>query len=353
LNYYKTPQYLIVFASRDCWCRCAHCWYNETWKEKYLQQDDLSFTELEKIADSIDQLRFLSFTGGEAFSRSDIVEIAQMFASKTKLKRYQIPTSGFNPDLVVSKTEQLLAQNRAIPFRVDVSLDGTEATHDHIRDTKGCYAHALSTIKELNRIKNRYSNFDVGVITTISGDNQHEITEISKIVETINPSGEWMVNIVRGNPRNPTVKTVALENYKLAQTLIEERIHKKKYSGHSGHLFASWLSAKNATRRKVICTILKGKYKGGNCAAGILGGVIYNDGSVYPCEMLSDSFGNIKDFDYNQKEIWNSSKAGTIRKLIRSRKCTCTQECFLSINLASQPKYWLDMIRERMRLLLH
>ena len=104
LNYYSTPQYLILFVNRNCWCRCSHCWYNETWKEKYLQQGDLAFAELEKIAASIDRLGFLSLAGGEAFGRSDIVEIAHMFALKTKLKRYQIPTSGFNTDLVCTKT---------------------------------------------------------------------------------------------------------------------------------------------------------------------------------------------------------------------------------------------------------
>jgi MoaA/NifB/PqqE/SkfB family radical SAM enzyme len=193
LNYYKTPQYLILFVSRNCWCRCAHCWYNETWKGKHLQQDGLDFKELEKIALSIDQLRFITFTGGEAFGRSDIVELAHMFVLKTKVKRYQIPTSGFNTDLVVTKTEQLLSKNKDIPFRVDVSLDGTEAIHDLIRDKKGSYYHAVNTIRELNSIKKQCSYFDVGVITTISGENQHEIAEISKIVETINPTGEWMV----------------------------------------------------------------------------------------------------------------------------------------------------------------
>jgi|WetSurMetagenome_2_1015567.scaffolds.fasta_scaffold91009_2 radical SAM protein with 4Fe4S-binding SPASM domain len=352
LKHYKTPQYLILFVNRNCWCKCAHCWYNETWKEKHLPREDLTFAELEKIADSVDQLRFLSLTGGEAFGRSDIVEIAHMFALKIKLKRYQIPTSGFNTDLVLTKTEKLLAENSNIPFRVDVSLDGTETTHDHIRANRGSYAHAINTIKALNAIKKRCSFFDVGVITTISGENQQEIAAISRIVETINPFGEWMVNIVRGDPRDSAVKTVALENYTLAHNLIEERINNKKYSGHSGHRFASWLSAKNAVRRKVIINVLQGKHKSGNCAAGILGGVIYNDGSVYPCETLDDSFGNVKDYDCNLEKTWNSSKASALRTLIQTQKCMCTQECFLSINLATQPNYWPGIIKERIRLLL-
>jgi radical SAM protein with 4Fe4S-binding SPASM domain len=351
LDIYKTPQYLIFFVSRKCWTRCSHCWYNENWKNNNLLKNDLSFGEIEKIAASIKKLHFLSLTGGEAFYREDIVEIVHLFASTVKLNRYQIPTSGFDTDAIVSKTEQLLQNNKTIPFRVDVSLDGVEETHDHIRSIKGSFSRAVTTIKELNRLKNRYSHFDVGVITTISGNNQHEIAEISKVVESISPQGEWIVNIIRGDPRDPNAKSVDINNYKLAHSLIEDRIWQKKYAGHSGHPFAAWLSAKNATRRKVIYSILQGQYKGGQCAAGILGGVIYNDGSVYPCEMLDTSFGNIKDFDCDLKRIWNANKAKEVRASIKTELCNCTQECFLSINLATQPRYWPDIIKERARLL--
>lgn len=347
---FKTPQYLILFVSDVCWMKCRHCWYNEKWKKEYLKKSQLSFQEIERLADSITRINFLSLTGGEAFLRDDIVAITEMFARKTQLNRYEIPTSGFVSELIVSKTENILKTNKHIPLRIDVSLDGTEETHDYIRNTRGGYKNAINTIRELKRLKQRYSYFDIGIITTVSSDNQDEIKEIASIIEKINPEGEWMVNITRGRPRYSDAANIDVDKYFEAHQIIEKRIQKGCYKGHSGHFLASWLSAKNATRRKVIRDIIKGKCSGGGCAAGSLGGVIFNDGTVYPCEMIEYSFGNIRDYDYNLPDIWNSQKADNIRVLIQDIKCLCTQECFLSVSLLIQPKYWPYILKERIKL---
>lgn len=353
LHYYKSPQYLILFTSNRCWSHCAHCWYNESWKKEKKIVEDLSFDEICKIAKSIEKLAFLSLTGGEAFLRDDIVEIAHLFVLNVKLGRYQIPTAGFDTDMIVEKTEKLLKINPYTPFRVDVSLDGTEGTHDEIRKLKGCFTHAIDTIHALNKMKMKYPHFDVGVITTVTSTNQNEIFEISKIVEQYHPDGEWMVNVVRGKPREPDAVNIDIENYKLAHQLIEKRIGNNTYKGHSGHFSARWLSAKNIVRRKMIYEILKKKKQKIFCSAGNLGGVIYNDGSVYPCEMIDESFGNLRDFDYNLTLLWNSENAKKFRIALKRGECMCTQECFLSLNLILQPRYWPGIIAERIRLQLH
>src|SRR5216683_153868 len=220
----RTPQYIILFVSDSCWMKCSHCWFNEDWKAQNLtgkrkkagplqaiDGDDredliktnavdyerLSFDELERMAESIDMITFLTITGGEAFVRKDIVEITEMFAKKTRLFRYQIPTSGFVTDLIVTKTERMLQVNSTIPFRVDVSLDGTEETHDRIRNMAGSFQRVLTTVRELNKLKRKYAHFDVGIISTISKQNQHEVEAMSKIAAEANPDGEWMVNITR------------------------------------------------------------------------------------------------------------------------------------------------------------
>lgn len=348
----KTPPYLILFVNDTCWMKCKHCWFNEDWKEKETTRPALTTDELEKLASSIDRLLFLSLTGGEAFRRDDIVYVTEMFARKTRLSRYQIPTSGYDPELIVRSAEQMLMRNRDLPFRVDVSLDGTEHTHEIIRRAKDGWKRALETIKGLNRLKERYSYFDVGVITTISHHNQGEVKEIGALVEQINPGGEWMVNITRGNPRDPRAVDVDKSAYEQAHQVIEKRIAEGRYRGHSGHFFASWLSAKNATRRKVIGTMLDGKHPGGGCAAGSLGGVIYVDGTVNPCEMLEQSLGNIRDFDYNLPALWSAPTADKVRDWIQDTRCVCTQECFLSMSLLIQPNVWPDMIKERLKLMV-
>ena len=159
-----------------------------------------------------------------------------------------------------------------------------------------------------------------------------------------------MVNITRGAPRDPTAVNVDLDNYQLAHHIIEQRIINGEIQGHAGHRTASWLTAKNATRRKVIMDTIRGQRQGGACAAGSLGGVIYSDGQVRPCELLDETFGNVRDFNYDLSQLWCSPRADEIRQRIQKTRCICTQECFLSISLLIQPQQWPDIVRERIRL---
>ena len=346
----RTPQYLILFVSDRCWMRCAHCWFNEAWKERELTRPPLTFEEYEKLARSIKRLHFLSLTGGEAFQRDDIVELATMFRKSCRLGRYQIPTSGYRTARIVEAAERLLLANPDTPFRVDVSLDGVQAVHNGIRRIADGFDRAVATIKALNSLKRRFTHFDVGVITTISRANQATVREISAFVEEIHPDGEWMVNIARGSGRDPTATEVDPAAYRLAHDLIEARIARGAYKGHGGHWGAKWLSAKNAARRDIIFEIINGTRPGGGCAAGSLGGVVYSDGSVKVCEMLDTPLGNLRDHDYDLAHIWAGAVAKRMRREIQATGCQCTQECFLSVSMLIQPDAWRRMAAARQRL---
>jgi len=219
----RTPPYLILFVSDTCWMRCGHCWFNEDWKAANLRAPSLSFDDYERLARSMDRVAFLSLTGGEAFHRADIVELATMFRRTTRLSRYQIPTSGYRTDHIVAETERMLRANPETPFRVDVSLDGVGAIHDLVRRVRDGYANASATITALRGLKARYAHFDVGVITTISATNQHQVDEIAACVERLNPDGEWMVNITRGAPRDPQAVEVHPAAYRRAHEILGER----------------------------------------------------------------------------------------------------------------------------------
>ena len=346
----RTPPYLIVFVSDSCWMKCRHCWFNEQWKEDQLTHSALTFDEYSRMADSIDRVIFLSLTGGEAFQRQDLVELVTMFARKTRLSRYQIPTSGFRPDMIVSTAERLLQANPSIPFRVDVSMDGTEDVHETIRGVSGGYKRLVETVRGLNELREHYPNLDVGIITTLSTYNQDCIEDIAATAERINPRGEWLFNVVRGVSRDPRASGVDPRVYRQVHELIQRKIETGHWSGHQGHLTAGWLSAKNATRRKIIAQTLEGTYDGGGCAAGALAGVIYSDGMVAPCETLNANFGNIREYACNLARIWNSPRADEARNRIQEMRCHCTHECFLSVSMLIQPQRWPDIVRERIRL---
>jgi MoaA/NifB/PqqE/SkfB family radical SAM enzyme len=349
-RFFKTPQYLILYVTNDCWMKCKHCFYNEEFRdENNIQNNELSLSEIEKIADSIKKILYLSITGGEPFLRDNIEEIINLFTKKNKIYRCQMPTSGFDTPLVIEKTNKILKQNPTIPFRVHVSLDGNEEIHDKIRVRKGAYKNAVETIIGLNKLKNKYSNFDVAIATTISNYNENIIHEISDIVETINPFGEWCINIIRGKPIDSEICNVSPDNYMKAEEIISKKIKEGTYKGYKGHATAKWLTAKNVVRRRIIKEILENNYKGGGCSAGSLGGVVYPDGSVFACELLNKCFGNLRNYNYNFPLLWNSKNADEIRNWIQDNKCICTQECNLSTNFLIQPNLWPSLIIERIK----
>ncbi len=344
----KTPTYLILFVSDQCPNNCTHCWYTKEWKSKNLKSSTLSFDELEKISLSIQSLKFLSITGGEAFLRDDIEDIADLFIQNTKLNRFDIPTSGFDADMITQKTERILQRNSTTPFRVDVSLDGLEETHNKIRHNLDAFRNAIKTIESLSNLIGKYPNFDLSVISTISQDNYSEAEQLGKYVQKILPKGEWMVNMVRGSQPKHIVSQEVITAYGQINQLISKRKENHEFSGDRNK-FGKFLTAKNSLRRNIIMEISHKQRKGGGCAAGSLAGVIFNDGDVRPCETLPYSFGNIRDFNYNLAEAWNNPHAREIRKQIQQTNCICTHECFLSVSILIQPSCWFGLIKERMK----
>lgn len=348
---YPVPPYIILFLNDKCWTRCRHCWYNEQWQKSHLlKKGNMSFEELEKFSKNIKTIHFLSLAGGEAFLRDDIVELTKMFNSNIKISKYDIPTSGFDTDMIAAKTEKILKSNPHIPFRVDISLDGLQNTHDAIRNREGTFSNAIETLKELKKIRQKFDYFDVSLITTISADNQEEIKEIAELVEHILPDGEWMVNIVRGETRIRDERQVDLDNYLFSHSFIEKRMRNKEYSGDKAYKFGKWLTAKNHLRRKIIVNILQGQHHTGLCSAGLLALVIYNEGSVYACEMQDIPLGNLRDFGYNLSGILRRKEVGAVLKDRYMKNCICTHECFLSLSILMQPALIRKLITERIKL---
>ncbi len=345
-----TPPYLILFVSDKCWMRCSHCWYHDAWKSAHHHGEPLTKTEFGKIARSMPRVSFLSLTGGEAFMRDDIVEIAGMFGKLTRLERYDIPTSGYEPGLIREKVGEMLRVNRGIPFRVGISLDGTREVHDSIRGVAGAFDRTMKTIELLREVKRECRTFDMGIITTVSRQNQEHVRSIGALVEEIYPEGEWQVNFIRGDPRDPGAADISIGNFELAHRMIEDRIARGCFGGHDFGFLGPWLSAKNSLRRKVILEHVRKRRAGVRCAAGMLGGVVFLDGGTYPCELMEESMGNLRDYDCDLSRLWNSKRASEVRKLIRKKRCFCTQECFLTVSILSSPAKWPSLVRERFAL---
>lgn len=344
-----TPAYIILFVSDKCPNKCSHCWFNQDWKVNNLEGETLKLDEIENLSRHIKNVHFLSITGGEAFLRDDITEIVEVFYKNSNIHRFDIPSSGFDPDLILKRTEEILSKISSTPFRVDISLDGTEELHNEIRSNRSAFKNALETIKGLKRIKSIHNNFDLSIITTISEKNHKKILEISELIEDILPDGEWFVNLQRGDTPSINVSEQVLEAYIKANEYIANRKKRMNYFGDKGHGIGKWLIAKNSLRRDIIIDVVRKNRKGGGCWAGAMNVVILSNGDVRACELLPDSFGNLRDFNYDLPKMLKSHVGKNIRNKIQKTECICTHECNLSVNIMMQPSCWIDLLKYRIK----
>ena len=82
--------------------------------------------------------------------------------------------------------------------------------------------------------------------------------------------------------------------------------------------------------------ILKNKNKVIDCLAGYVDCVIYPSLDVSVCES-TNSFANLKKFNFNLIELLNSNLA--IERRVLTSKCSCTHPCHLSDSMAYDTKF--------------
>lgn len=329
------PVQLTVFVTSRCNLRCNHCFY---WKE--LDSDhsnELTVDEFEKIAKSLPRLLVLSLTGGEPFVREDISEIYGAFARHTRPHLVTISTNGFYKDRMAATLPRMLAGHPNTNLVVYVSLDGTKETHDAIRG-RGSYDKAIAALLMLQGMRKTYKNLSLSASMTLSNGNQHVLPQVfqetmaSGLVDNVN------IGFVRGDTKDPKAKDVRLDDYRKLTRLKIEAISRKRL-GLSKLLFSRLLALREYYTYKTVEQVLERGKAVLPCQAGSLMGILYDDGTVRPCEVLADSkIANIRDFNYDLPALWASERAGKLREKI-SDGCFCTFECAMSSSILFNPKY--------------
>tara|TARA_Y100000310_G_C20700067_1_gene828940 strand:+ start:1166 stop:2197 length:1032 start_codon:yes stop_codon:yes gene_type:complete len=315
------PEYVTFFVTSRCNLKCKHCFF---WKELNKNSDELSLEEIEKISLNMGDFAVLSLTGGEPFLREDLFDIVKIFYKNNNLKHIVIPTNGTIP--INGLVENILKACPKLKIRIFVSIDHIKKEHDKIRGVGGTFDKAIKTFKELKTIKNKH--LKVGTITTFSKYNENEIFDIYHwLKDNLNPD---LMNfpIVRGNPQDASIKDIQINIY--------ERLMKVLNKNLEGGLIKS---AKQIMTELNIGIVKKNKYIT-PCYAGSINAVIYANGDTYPCEILNSKMGNLRDHNYNFKELWFSNKSKEIRSGIKKTKCFCTHGCNMLPNIIFNQKYY-------------
>jgi len=339
---------LTFFLTRRCNLRCPFCFYVNG--RNINNSDELSLDEIERFSRSMGDLLWLAFSGGEIYLRDDLVEISRVFYRNNRPAIMLFPTNGMLPGLIREKTEEILRECRESVIVLKLSLDGLNERHDELRGRSGCFDNVITTYRLLEGLIDRYPNFELGVNTVFCSKNQDEMDGIIDFVSGLEGVKTHTISLVRGDIGDEGYKDVDHEKYRSAIERLGKDLNRpsNRYRFRGARIKA----AQDILQRRLIHRTATEKKRPIPCYAGRLNIVLTETGDVYPCEMIRESLGNIRDNGYDIGKVIRSDRAERIIDSIKDNRCYCTHECYFMTNILFNPLLYPALFKEYMGLIL-
>lgn len=345
----KRPIHLTFFLTRRCNAQCPFCFYLKTDAHSTHQNPELSLNAIERISGSMGTLLWLAFSGGEIYLREDLVEISRIFYRNNTPAIMLFPTNGLLPELIKDRTEQILKQCPNSIIAVKLSLDGLYQEHDRLRNTPGSFDKTLATYDLLKSLPAIYPNFELGINTVFCSENQDNMDEIIDFVITMEHIKTHTISLIRGNLADRSFQNIDYRKYYHAIERLENNL-KAHLSSIYRFKGAKIKAAQDILQRRLINRTLIEQQRLVPCYAGRLNLVLSENGNVYPCEILTETFGNVRDFDYDMGKVIQSDHAKKIIRSIMNRECYCSHECYFMTNILFNPLLYPSLAKEYLQL---
>jgi MoaA/NifB/PqqE/SkfB family radical SAM enzyme len=331
------PTYLILYVTARCNARCQMCFY---WQNLNKQHDlELTLDEFSKISSKMNRLIQLSIAGGEPTLRKDLPQICQLFIRNNDVKYITLPTNGINTQDIVGHVEQIATENPQTHLRVSVSLDGPQEVHDEIRGVPGAYVKAYATFQEIKKMKASFKNLSVDIASVLQNLNQDILYDFVKYVHANMSPDNHMVMLTRGNPRMTSTNNIILNRY---HEILELKKSLDKIA--ESRPLSKIIRILNEQSCDVVEKVAGGQGFQISCYAGKKLVVISEKGEVFPCELLPNSFGNLRDHQYSLKEIFSLPAYRKQLQFISKNRCHCTFECAINLSILYAWKRYLSML---------
>jgi radical SAM protein with 4Fe4S-binding SPASM domain len=328
---------LTFFITHRCNFRCKHCFFIDKLNPQNFHE--LTLDEIDKMASTMDDLLFLSVTGGEPFLRDDIVDIIRIFHRKNHLKNLVIPTNGFLKEKILKGVEEILKSCPDMGVNIGISIDDFEKEHDELRGVKGCFKKAVETFHALNELKKSYPKLSIEIVTTMTAKNQDHLESFYDFVFKDLEPDAVNLSMVRGDIKEPGILGFDIERYKRLVSRIQGAYTKGNLGGYRNFSLSNYAFSVRMIAPQILIKLIEEDKWQIPCLAGTFSGVLYANGDLYPCEMLERKIGNIRDAGYDFKALWNSEEANKIRNFVKKSKCYCEHPCNFTINILFNWKY--------------
>ena len=333
----KDPFFLILFVTSKCNAHCKMCFYWEN-IENWKRREELSLTEIEKITNNIYSIQQLTLSGGEPFLRKDLDEICTLFNRNCNVQFITIPTNGLQPSLTEKTLTKTLKKNPNVHFRIGLSTSGIKDDLDKIFEVKSSFKKHQETFRVIQNLKKRFTNINVDAGIVFSRINEKKIKSIIQYILDYMPDANPIVSLVRGNPRIYDCKEYSFELLNELYALCKNEIPKK-----NNRKFGNTMNLMRDMLHQMTLLMIKEKRMIIPCECGKELLVIYDNGDLFPCELLSTKLGNLRENNYDIHEILKQSTARYTVKNIKKSKCFCTWECALNNNIVFSNKFAIQL----------
>jgi Fe-coproporphyrin III synthase len=332
---------VVFFVTSLCNEKCRHCFY---WEELN-RRGDLKYEQIEKMSTTMPPITDLWISGGEPFMRKDLPDIFELFYRNNHIEWVNLPTNGLFKDRAHLWLDRVLTNCPNLRIDLNVSLDGFEETHEKIRGVPGCYQRTIEMVRSLPPLVERHrQQLRVNMNTCLNGDNADELIPFMNFVYNELPVDGQYVQLIRGNPLDPSLKRIPLgrlkEIYDFVRVLYEK--YAERMFRHFGPLtrrtaktfYAGTLALHNKIQ---FANYLQSTQWPMACTAGETLCVIDYNGDVRACE-LRGKLANLRDYDYDFSRFWADRLRQQELKQIVCDQCWCTHVCNIHDSLRYDSK---------------
>ena len=350
---------LILFVTNRCNLKCYFCCY----KDSLNSTGDMPLQTFEKMAKSIPRLKSLLISGGEPFLREDLFDIISLFIQHCGVRFISIPNNGFFTDRIVSMTREFLKKEKHAFLTLLFSIDGFAETHDAVRGMKGSHERAMTSVREMIKLRNEFSNVRVTLTTVACKENKDQLLEWAQFVHKTFPTLDYHnLELSRvGMPHIDAIPNIREINskFKEAYGSISKYYNLEKKDNHVYPFFSDKI-ARLLTRsfdllRMDIYEKLVNKSQDWPfpCLAGRTIAVVDANGDFRACELRKVLL-NLKEVDYDIPQAIATEANRHEVAQIAEGKCFCTHGCFIGDSQRHDAsnflyRFWWKLIEDRIK----
>jgi MoaA/NifB/PqqE/SkfB family radical SAM enzyme len=284
-----------------------------TWQYPTETDHEIGLAEYEKLPG----MNTVNVTGGEAFLREDLEDIVKVL--KKKSRRLVISSNGFYTEKIL----QLFGKHRDIGIRI--SIEGLPAANDELRGLKDGFDHGIRSLLELHRMGIK----DIGFGITVSDRNAKDLLELYELSRMM---GLEFATAAIHNAFYFHKSDNRFERSEEAVAEFKKLIHEQLRSRKVKEWFRAYFNYG-------LINFIEGKPRLLPCNMGHDSFFLDPYGEIYPCNVMQESMGNIRNQTFS--EVWNSQNAVAIREKVKE----CTNNCWMIGSVSQQMKknVWLPV----------